>query len=87
MSSDDAADIRLDAVLGNCIFYISPMYEFLHSLDPNVSDNCRGRSPGSYNSVSAPDPLTCIIAHSEFVDLLATLRSLIMLAWLLSFAS
>ena len=25
--------IRLDAVLENCIFYISPMYEFLHSLD------------------------------------------------------
>jgi hypothetical protein len=35
MRTDDAADIRLDAVLENCIFYIFPMYEFLHSLDPN----------------------------------------------------
>jgi hypothetical protein len=34
MRTDAAADIRLDAVLENCIFYISPMYEFLHSLDP-----------------------------------------------------
>jgi hypothetical protein len=32
MRTDAAADIRLDAVLENCIFYISPMYEFLHSL-------------------------------------------------------
>src|SRR5438552_15587413 len=29
---DDSADMRLDAVLENCIFYIFPMYEFLHSL-------------------------------------------------------
>ena len=35
MRTDDAADIRLDAVLENCIFYISPMYEFLHSLGQN----------------------------------------------------
>jgi len=32
MRTDNAADIRLDAVLENCIFYISPMYEFSHSL-------------------------------------------------------
>jgi hypothetical protein len=34
MRTDNAADIRLNALLGNCIFYISPMYEFSHSLDP-----------------------------------------------------
>src|SRR5450759_1104540 len=34
MRTDNAADIRLNAMLGNCIFYISPMYEFSHSLDP-----------------------------------------------------
>ena len=32
MRTDAAADIRLDAVLENYIFYMSPMYEFLHSL-------------------------------------------------------
>ena len=32
MRTDNAAGIRLDAVLENCIFYISPMYEFSHSL-------------------------------------------------------
>src|SRR3981081_728346 len=32
MRTDNAADIRLDAMLENCIFYISPMYEFSHSL-------------------------------------------------------
>ena len=32
MRTDDSADMRLDAVLENCIFYIFPMYEFLHSL-------------------------------------------------------
>jgi hypothetical protein len=34
MRTDRAADIRLDAMLKNCIFNISPMYEFSHSLDP-----------------------------------------------------
>jgi hypothetical protein len=32
MRTDNAVDIRLDAMLENCIFYISPMYEFSHSL-------------------------------------------------------
>jgi hypothetical protein len=32
MRMDDSADMRMDAVLENCIFYIFPMYEFLHSL-------------------------------------------------------
>src|ERR1039458_5506239 len=36
MRTDNAADIRLNAMLGNCIFYISPMYEFSHSLDPKM---------------------------------------------------
>ena len=34
MRTDNAADIWLDAMLENCIFYISRMYEFSHSLDP-----------------------------------------------------
>jgi hypothetical protein len=32
MRTDNAADIRLDAMLENCIFYISPVYELSHSL-------------------------------------------------------
>src|SRR5450759_1989853 len=32
MRTDNAADIRLNAMLGNCIFYIFRMYEFSHSL-------------------------------------------------------
>jgi hypothetical protein len=32
MRADDAADIRLDAASENFIFYISPMYDFSHSL-------------------------------------------------------
>ncbi len=35
MRTDNAADMRLDAMLKNCIFYISPMYEFSHSLGHN----------------------------------------------------
>jgi len=34
LRTDNAADIRLDAMSENCVFYISPMYEFSHSLDP-----------------------------------------------------
>jgi hypothetical protein len=34
MKLNHPAQIRLDTVLKNCIFYISPMYEFSHSLDP-----------------------------------------------------
>jgi hypothetical protein len=34
MRTDNAADIRLVATLENSIFYISRMYEFSHSLDP-----------------------------------------------------
>ena len=36
MSTDDSADMRLGDVLENCIFYIFPMYEFLHSLGQNA---------------------------------------------------
>jgi hypothetical protein len=34
MKLNHPAQIRLDTVLENCIFYNSPMYEFSHSLDP-----------------------------------------------------
>ena len=36
MRTDAAADIRLDAVLENCIFYVSPMYEFLHTIARSI---------------------------------------------------
>src|SRR5437879_982105 len=32
LRTDNAADVRLDAILENCIFYISAMHEFSHSL-------------------------------------------------------
>ena len=35
LRTDNAADIRLDAMSENCVFYISPMYEFSHSLGPD----------------------------------------------------
>src|SRR5260370_31018480 len=41
MRTDNAADIRLDAMLENCIFYISPMYEFSHSLGHNLKGSQR----------------------------------------------
>ena len=49
MRTDDSADMRLDAVLENCIFYIFPMYEFLHSL---------GQKPTwrPISAMSAPTP-------------------------------
>ena len=31
LRTDNAADIRLDAMSENCVFYISPMYEFSHT--------------------------------------------------------
>jgi len=34
MRTDDSADMRFNAMLENYIFYISRMYEFSHSLDP-----------------------------------------------------
>jgi hypothetical protein len=40
MRTDNAADIRLDAILENCIFYIFRMYEFSHSLDPERTSAC-----------------------------------------------
>jgi hypothetical protein len=35
LRTDNAADIRLDAMSENCVFYISLMYEFSHSLGQN----------------------------------------------------
>ena len=36
MRTENAADMRLDAMLENCIFYIFSVYEFSHSLDPEA---------------------------------------------------
>src|SRR6202162_1259583 len=47
--TDNAADIRLDAILENCIFYISPMYEFSHSLEG-------GDDRGKTEATSFPPP-------------------------------
>ena len=44
MRTDNAADIRLGAVLENCIFYISPMYEFSHSLGHSRPGRASSRS-------------------------------------------
>ena len=41
MRTHHAADIRLDAPLENCIFYISPMYEFSHSLGQKLKGSKR----------------------------------------------
>jgi hypothetical protein len=35
LRTDNAAGMRLDAMLENCIFCFSPMYEFSHSLGPS----------------------------------------------------
>jgi hypothetical protein len=37
MRTENAAGIRLDAMLEHCIFYISPMYDYSHSLGPKQS--------------------------------------------------
>jgi hypothetical protein len=37
MRTANAADMPLDAMLENYIFYISRMYEFSHSLDPTAT--------------------------------------------------
>ena len=39
MRTDNAVDIRLDAMLENCIFYISSMYEFSHSLGQKQTES------------------------------------------------
>jgi len=49
LRTDNAADIRLDAMSENCVFYISPMYEFSHSLDPEQTS----RRPASRAGRSA----------------------------------
>jgi hypothetical protein len=38
MRTDNAVEIRLDAMLENCIFYISPMCEFSHDLGPFLTE-------------------------------------------------
>src|SRR5450759_5258319 len=44
MRTDNAADIRLDAMLENCIFYIFRMYEFSHSLGQKPTNHLRPKS-------------------------------------------
>src|SRR5260370_27913689 len=63
MRTDNAADMRLDAMLENCIFYISPMYEFSHSLGqgpPSSAHPGHGRSTpiaGNLNTLKGlPSP-------------------------------
>ena len=46
LRTDNAADIRLDAVSENCVFYISPMYEFSHSLGQTRSFGFVGSMSG-----------------------------------------
>jgi hypothetical protein len=49
MESNDAARAMFDTMLENCIFYISPMYEFLHSQGQT-------RTFGAVGSMSALPP-------------------------------
>jgi hypothetical protein len=44
----------LNAMLGNCIFYISPMYEFSHSLDPTATLRSRITARSSVNVADMP---------------------------------
>ena len=53
MSTDDAADIRFDAASENCIFYISRMDEFSHSLSSGPSEFGSAARPKGY----APPPV------------------------------
>jgi hypothetical protein len=59
MSTDAAADMRLDAVLENCIFYISPMYEFSHSL--------------GHKRTNHPGPKTNVVRYSSKADTISAL--------------
>src|SRR6266404_1006479 len=56
---DDSADMRLDAVLENYIFYIFPMYEFLHSLGHKRKYSARANgvhfTPTSEHSAAPSD--------------------------------
>src|SRR5207249_1875519 len=46
MESNDAARAMFDVLLENCIFYISPMYEFLHSQGQSRRSNTSDESAG-----------------------------------------
>jgi hypothetical protein len=39
MKLNHPAQIRLDTVLENCIFYVLPMYEFSHSLGQKAKNS------------------------------------------------
>ena len=58
--SNHAARMRPDAVLENCIFYISPMYEFSHSQGHSMTSSTRASTIGgtSRSSVFATIRLT-----------------------------
>src|ERR1017187_7680626 len=67
MRTDNATHIPLDAMLENCIFYISRMYEFSHSLDPKatLAVHCgNGFAAGfSLYQSSAPGNSPCFTGH------------------------
>jgi hypothetical protein len=50
MRTDNAVDIRLDAILENYFFYIFSMYEFSHSLDQIPTYSVRGALLPHYRS-------------------------------------
>ena len=58
LRTDNAADIRLDAMSENCVFYISPMYEFSHSLGPS-----------SATLIEGPEPCKCYPSLSRLTTL------------------
>ena len=59
LRTDNAADIRLDAMSENCVFYISLMYEFSHSLDPQrTSERGAAGEPDGHPPIGDLDALT-----------------------------
>ena len=59
LRTDNAADTRLDAMSENCVFYISPMYEFSHSLDPQrTSERGAAGEPDGHPPMGDLDALT-----------------------------
>ena len=65
METDNAADIPLDAMLENYIFYIFSMYEFSHSQDPKWSFAILDRMVGS--QVRGPSILQ-VFRHIAYSD-------------------
>ena len=70
LRTDNAADIRLDAMSENCVFYISPMYEFSHSLDPKRTSGRHPNKPFQSGIVSLSAGWVGRMRRCEFLGVL-----------------